>query len=62
VSDAEIFDGVLEALIDQARLEYASAPRVVDRMMAAQALKWLVKHRTPERVVAMERERGLRGA
>jgi hypothetical protein len=59
VSDAEVFDDVLEALIDQARLEHASARRVLDRVMAAQALAWLVKHRTPRRVVAMERERGL---
>lgn len=53
------WDGVLETLITTARLEMAAAESPGPRAEAWGALKWLVKHRRPDRVTQMERERGL---
>jgi len=53
------WDGVLEALITQARLEMAAAESHGPRAEAWNALKWLVRHRRPSRVTQMKRERGL---
>lgn len=58
MSDLE-WDRVLEALILAARLELAAAESPGPRAEAWAALKWLVKHRRPDRVTQMERERGL---
>lgn len=53
------WDTVLEALITAARLEMAATESRGARAEAWNALKWLVKHRRPDRVTRMERERGL---
>jgi hypothetical protein len=59
VPDRIAWDGVLESLITQARLEMAAATSTGNRAEAWNVLKWLVRHRRPDRVAQMERERGL---